>query len=283
MQTIRLTTLTLVLVLVATTAGAFGTYYVGVDGSPTVSYGTYAGLANPNEGRLTFLWAGHGDHYHGIGTWGYSGPVSSPTVESTNVNNTIPEYYTGLPPLSLLPGSGAYAGAWTSGLGSATQDLEYGDLGVLATAALAATGDPADDLLFNSSGGRWTGSLGSQSIGLELVSISGGLQIGNALGSTLFAGGVGSIESMGTGDLLAFDPVFFTTVAGPADYSATFRLRDLGTAGGGAAAFGDSGTFNFAFTVVPEPGTALLMGVGLIGLASVRRSSGDVRAAAGRG
>lgn len=283
-QTLRFT-IVLALAFFATAVGAVplgNTYFVGVDGLATLPSGTYAGLENPNAGRLTFL-LGHGNHYHGLGSWSYSGPASSPTVESTNSNNTIPELYTELPPLSLLPGSGAYAGTWMSGLGSAPQDLEYGDLGMLATAVLAATGDPADAALFNSSSGRWTGSLGSQSIGLELVSISAGLQIGDALGNALFGAGVGSIESLGVGDSLAFDPVFFTSVAEPADYSATFRLLDLGTAEGGAAVLGDSGTFNLAFTVVPAPGTALLMGFGLIiGLATVRRSPEDAGASAGR-
>ncbi len=269
----RFTTLLLAL-FVAATAGAApldNTYFIGVDGRTTIPSGTYAGLAEPNAGRLTFL-LGHGDHYHGIGTYSYSGSAASPTVNSTNANNTIPELFTGLPGLNLTLGSGVYAGRYVSGLGTDVQDLEYGDLGMLATTALAVTGDPEDSVLFNSSGGRWNGSLGIQQIGLELVSLSAGLGIGDVLGNTLFGGGVGSIETIGIGDSLAFDPVFFTTLTGVASYAATFRLLDLGTAGGGAAVFGDSGTFTLAFQVVPEPGTALLMGIGLAGLASVRRT-----------
>lgn len=260
---------------VAATAGATpldNTYFVGVDGRTTIPSGTYGGLAEPNAGRLTFL-LGHIDHYHGIGTYSYSGPASSPTVNPTNGNNTIPELSTGLPGLNLTPGSGVYAGRLVSGLGTEFQDLEYGDLGMLATTALSATGDPEDAILFNSGGGRWTGSLGVQQIGLELVSLSAGLGIGDVLGNALFGGGVGSIETIGIGDSLAFDPVFFTTLTGVANYAATFRLRDLGTVGGGAPVFGDSGTFTLAFQVVPEPGTALLMGIGLAGLASVRRTA----------
>lgn len=274
MRSIRLLLLSLLLALVATTAAAApldNHYFVGVDGRTTIPSGTYAGLAEPNFGRLTFLF-GHGDHYHGIGAYSYSGPVGSPTVQSTNANNTIPELYTALPPLNLTPGSGVWAGSLVSGLGTDVQDLEYGDLGMLATGALATTGDPEDSVLFNSSAGRWTGSLGSQQIGLELVSLSAGLSIGDALGNLLFGSGEGSVETIGVGDALAFDPVFFTTLTGNANYAATFRLRDLGTLGGGAPAFGDSGTFTLAFQVVPEPGTALLMGIGLAGLAGVRRS-----------
>ena len=266
--------LMLLSLFVAATAGAAPLdtlYFIGVDGQTTIPSGTYAGLAQPNSGRLTFLF-NHGDHYHGIGVYSYSGPATSPTVNSTNANNTIPELYTGLPALNLTLGSGVYAGRFVSGLGTDVQDLEYGDLGMLAATALSLTGDPDDSILFNSSGGRWTGSLGNQQIGLELVSLSAGLGIGDVSGNTLFGGGVGSIETIGIGDSLAFDPVFFTTLTGVANYAATFRLLDLGTAGGGAAVFGDSGTFTLAFQVVPEPGTALLMGIGLAGLASVRRT-----------
>ncbi len=266
--------LILSLSFVAATAAAApldNSFFIGVDGRTTIPSGTYGGLAEPNAGRLTLLF-GHGDHYHGIGAYSYSGPAVSPTINPTNANNTIPELYTSLPGLNLTLGSGVYAGRYVSGLGTDVQDLEYGDLGMLATTALSLTGDPEDSVLFNSSAGRWTGALGQQQIGLELVSISSGLEVGDLLGNTLFPGGVGSIETLGVGDLLDFEPVFFTAIAGLASYSATFRLRDLGTAGGGPALFGDSGTFTFAFQVVPEPGTALLMGLGLVGLASVRRS-----------
>lgn len=57
-----------------------------------------------------------------------------------------------------------------------------------------------------------------------------------------------------------------------AQATATFRLLDLGTSGGGAAVFGDSGTFALPFQVVPEPGTPLLTAIGLVGLTSVRRT-----------
>lgn len=95
-------------------------FYVGVDNQQTITGGDYAGLPNPNFGRLTFLFAHPNEttpantHYHGIGVWSYSGPAASPTVNSTNANNRIPETYTGQEPLPLFPGQGAQAGKWVS-------------------------------------------------------------------------------------------------------------------------------------------------------------------------
>jgi hypothetical protein len=74
-------------------------------------------------------------------------------------------------------------------------------------------------------------------------------------------------------DALDFTPVFYTAISDIGTYSATFRLLDLGTEGGGAAQFAQSGTFNFSFQVVPEPGTALLTGLGLATLAGRRRTA----------
>ncbi len=52
-------------------------FYVGVDGLASVTSGTFAGLANPNAGRLTFLFD-HGNHFHGIGAYSYTGTVTAP-------------------------------------------------------------------------------------------------------------------------------------------------------------------------------------------------------------
>lgn len=242
-------------------------YFVGVDSLQNLPSGTYAGLQNPNHGRLTFLF-NHGDHYHGIGAYSYTGPVGSPTVLPTNANNTIPELSTGLPPLSLEAGSGAYAGSLVSGLGTAPQDHEYGDLRMLATAALDATGDPADQVPFHSSGDRWSSPLGARPIGLELISISAGLQIGDSAGNVLFPG-VGHVLSLGLGDALSFNPVFFTDSPVAAAYTATFRLHDLGAATGGSTAFGSSGEFTLAFRV-PEPSALVAIALGLACVAGLR-------------
>src|SRR5690348_16557896 len=65
-------------------------FYIGYDSLAAVASGTYAGLSNPNVDRLTLLFD-HGNHFHGIGAYSYSGSASAPVVLSTNANNRIPE------------------------------------------------------------------------------------------------------------------------------------------------------------------------------------------------
>jgi hypothetical protein len=147
-------------------------YYVGVDNQQTIASGTYAGLPNPNFGRLTFLFA-HPDettpadnHYHGIGAWSYSGPAASPTVNATNANNSIPETFSGQEPLPLFQGQGAQAGKWVS---QAVPGLEYSDLQWESTQSLssASPGTP-EHFLFTSSSGRWAEPLDNTNLALEL-------------------------------------------------------------------------------------------------------------------
>jgi hypothetical protein len=63
--------------------------------------------------RLTFLFD-HGDHFHGIGAYSYSGTAGTPVVHSTNANNRLPELSTRTNPanraIHLTAGSGAFAG-----------------------------------------------------------------------------------------------------------------------------------------------------------------------------
>jgi len=61
-------------------------FYIGVDNQITLTRGIYEGLANPNYNRLTLLVA-HREgtpHFHGIGTYSYSGLSSNPVVNPTN-------------------------------------------------------------------------------------------------------------------------------------------------------------------------------------------------------
>ena len=65
-------------------------FYIGVDGFDLLQSGNYAGLENPNSGRLTFLYSHVEEdpttnHFHGIGSYSYSGAVDSPTINSTNI------------------------------------------------------------------------------------------------------------------------------------------------------------------------------------------------------
>jgi hypothetical protein len=248
-------------------------YYVGLDSLETLASGTYAGLSNPNVGRLTFLvYPGDHDqpkdaHYHGIGAYSYTGDVGSPTINSTNANNRLPETHTGQAPLTLLPG----AGDWSGKLVSLGNLEHYGDLETRSTQDLSGyAAGTLEAFLFNSSGGRWSSSLEGAEVWLELVSKSPGLHVGAGAAAEILAN-PGDQHLLGPGNALDFLPVFWTAAdAAPGTYSAQFRLHDLGAAGG-RTPFGSSGTFNFDFAVVPEPGALWVAAIGLVGLAVGRR------------
>jgi hypothetical protein len=248
----------------------FPEFYIGVDGQETLTRGIYAGLPNPNYNRLTFLFAHREDdpltnHFHGIGTYSYSGPFSSPTINPTNTNNRIPETYTGLPPLKLVPGEGIYQGR----LITIPSGEEYSNLRMKPVAALNKSSEIGEQILFNSSLGRWKGSLADAEIALELVAITEGLNIANPLGVDILKN-VGDTYTIGRRDDFSFLPTFWLGAgAKPGKYSATFKLLDVGTTEG-STAFQESGTFNLDFEKVPEPSTVL--GLGLLGLMAVMRS-----------
>lgn len=245
-------------------------YYVGIDGREILPSGTYAGLTNPNYNRLTFLFPhieedSSTNHFHGIGTYSYTGDASNPTIVPTNTNNRLPESYTGMSPITLLPGSGIFNNKFIS---QATGE-EYTNWTIKPIKSLLDySGDEAADYLYNSSGGRWQGLLGDATIGLELVSITDGLKVADASGVDLF-NAVGDIYSIGQGDDFSFTPIFYTDKsANTGKYSATFRLRDLN----GTTSLGESGTFNVDFQVTHVPEPSLLLGFGLLaGLGVVKK------------
>jgi hypothetical protein len=253
-------------------------YYVGIDNRPNVIGGAYNGLPNPNFNRLTFLFA-HTDmnnpstnHFHGIGTYSYTGPASSPTVLSTNSNNRIPETFTGIPPLPLTPGTGVHA----AHLVTHPTGEEYSDLTTKSVQALSGfpPGSP-EHFLFNSSGGRWSSPLTGSMIAYELVSLSPGLHVSNEMGVEILRN-VGDTYAVGDGDNFTFMPTLWTEDSAPVGtYSATFRLLDFGMAGG-RTPFGPSGTFNFDVQVAPEPSTwvLLMLGAGALVVMSRRRRLG---------
>lgn len=144
-------------------------------------------------------------------------------------------------------------------------DLQVGSVWELST---AAAGTP-EEIMFNSSSGRWNSSLEGAEIWLELVSKSPGLHIGaGALTDVL--SNPGDTHALGAGNTLDFLPVFWTDAArAPGTYSVEFRLNDLGQAGG-RTPLAPSGTFNFDFAVVPEPGTLALSALEALGVLFVR-------------
>ncbi|UKO97676.1 all3515 family Zur-repressed PEP-CTERM protein [Nostoc sp. UHCC 0870] len=240
-------------------------YYIGLDGLQVLTSGTYAGLDNPNYNRLTFLTAHRGanpasNHFHSIGTYSYLGSVDSPSINKTSANNRIPETYTGIPPLKLLPGTGIYAGR----LISYDTHEEYSNLNIQSITSLAGATEEDDQYLFNSSRGRWQSSLAGATIGLQLLEISRGLNIANEAGVNIL-NTPGDIYTLGSGDDFSFTPTFWTQkTATPGTYSATFKLVDLSSNN-----YLESGTFSFDFRVekVPEPSTTIALGfAGLLAL-----------------
>lgn len=246
-----------------TACAAEHNYYLTVDGRPTLTWGTYAGQANPNNGRLTLLYAHWNDatpssnHFHGIGVYSLTGAVDAPTVLATNGNNRLPETYTAQEPLTLKAGSGAYAGKLVSGEnGEHYSDLTLYSIHDLAAAATLNPTSP-EGYMYNSNAGYKNTPMTGLDLALEIVSISPGLNLGstglNQPGERLAIGGEASWP---------FEPVFWTAEnAAPGNYSAALRLVDQGNV------FGSSGTFHVDFAVVPEPagvGMALIAGLGFV-------------------
>lgn len=241
--------------------------YVGIDGRQTIPTGVYAGLADPNANRLTFLFD-HGDHFHGIGVYSYTGPAGAPSILPTSTNNRLPEITSGENPLPLTAGSGLYAGLLRSMAGAS----EYSYLGMASIHTLAGFAAGSEEsILFGSSSGRWNGPLSGIDLGLQLLAATPGLHIGSGSVLDLFAGG--DTISLGAADAFEFDPIYWTDdAAAPGTYSAMFRLIDL-TAG---SQIGSSGQFNVDFEVaaIPEPSSwvMFLAGLGLLGVVARRRA-----------
>lgn len=240
-------------------------YYVGVDGLQTLASGTYAGLANPNYGRLIMLYAHPNEttpannHFHGIGAYSYAGPAASPTVNATNANNRLPETYTGQAPLTLLPGSGPLAGKRISGLSGEP----YGDLSLHSIHDLDGYAEMSPEwYMYHSSGGRYKATaLDGLDLAVEIVSMTPGLKLGldglSEAGQQLAVGG----ESALPAELL-----FWTEGdAALGTYAAALRLVDR------SGTFASSGTFNIDFAVIPEPSAAALGALALVSAGLYRR------------
>jgi hypothetical protein len=239
-------------------------FYIGYDGLSTLPSGTYARLSNPNSNRLTLL-LDHGNHFHGIGTYSYTGPVTAPAVLSTSTNNRIPEISSGEAPLPLTQGSGFYADTLRTDVGSS----EYGYLGIASIQSLAShPSGSMEDILFQSSSNRWSGQLNDVEIGLRLVESTPGLHIGTETTKDIYA--TGDIFMLGAGNDFEFKPVYWVDSAVPSGaYSATFELLNIAA----GSPVMNSGTFHFDFAVspIPEPHTYAMFFAGLLMLISVAR------------
>lgn len=244
-------------------------YLIGRDRLATLGgSGIYGGLPNPNFGRLTMLF-NHGNHYHGIGAYSYVGTPPDQSVLDTNANNRIPETYTGEPPLVLRSGSGPLYGDKL--VNHPDPAVEYSSITFRSVDSLAgyAPGSP-ESILYNSSNGRWSGSLAGTRIAIELVSITAGLTVGDASTLNLFESS--SRYDLGAGDAIDFTPVFWVMAGAPVQtYSAAFRFLDLGVNG---AILSQGGVFHFDFTPVPVPAAVWMFLSGAFALLGIRRKPG---------
>lgn len=221
-------------------------YLIALDGLDTLARGTYTGLANPNKGRLTLLYA-HGDHFDSIGTFSYTGPVGSPSVAPTSTSNRLPGTHEAQPPLLLAPGEGPlYQGK----LVNQESDAEYShlEMGLVQSLRKAKAGSEGHTL-FNSGDGRWTPRFQQAVIALQLVSRTEGLRIGTeSTAEVLQHPGDFVILGRGNRSMLEFAPVFWTEGNAPSGtYSAEFRLLDLNP--NPKRRIKPSGTFSFDFRV----------------------------------
>lgn len=241
----------------AATHAEIHNFYVTVDGRPTLTGGTYLGLPNPNAGRLMLLFAHpnvdtpSSNHFHGIGTYSYTGTPPAQTVLSTSGNNRIPEISAAQLPLTLKPGVGPFAGKLVSGEnGEHYSDLTLHSIYELSAIALSDPTSP-EGYMYNSNAGYNNTPLTGLNLGMEIVAMTPGLNLGlgglNAPGAVLPIGNEAALPS---------EPVFWTDAgASPGTYSASLRLIDQ------SGTFAPSGVFHFDFAAVPEPTSAGLAGM----------------------
>lgn len=284
-------------VLVVTAVLALGTpahadlvkYYVAHDQAATVpTWSFFSGLPNPNQGRLTLLFA-HTDgapteyHFHEIGYYSYRNP-DRPTIVNRSYYSfvsdgvlyrdlpgfTIPEQFSDFgitpSPLPLRAGHGLYAGTQVSGviLGN-----EYSDLTVGSASELApfAAGTPEHHLLHNLDGFNedWTGSLDGAVIALELVAKSAGLHIGSPNVPDILENPGDRYTFAFDGSAFRFTPALWVDEDATGAFSATFRLVDVRATG---TPLGPSGEFVINVAAVPAPGSLMLVAIaaGILGL-----------------
>lgn len=232
---------------------AFVSYYIGVDGMQTIGSGEFSGLTNPNANRLTLLFAHHyeetpaSNHYHSKGIYRYQPGSGASPVTELSPSNYLPEGSN--PPLAMTAGSGLYEGKSVVLEDPANH---FSLIDFKSTADLGGfTAGTGENYMFNSSSGRWNGSLAGADVHLVLVSMTPGLNIGSEM--SLLSGLVNPGDEFHLGEDIDFSPIFWVDGnAAGGIYTADFKLVDE------SGQFGDSGNFQFRFNVVPEPSSALL-------------------------
>jgi len=250
-------------------------YYVGVDNLQTLASGTYVGLPNPNYNHLTFLLAHTytiapaSNHYHSKGIRVYTGAnQGASTAVTRSSSDYVPEGT--LLPIKLSAGSGLYSGKLVSAAYTDPSDPVYESshltLGNTQSLDGFAAGSP-EQYLFNSSSGRWNAAFDAADIHWELVSLTPGLNVGDATSLNIVSNPGDDIH-LGEGDeFFQFTPVLWTEANAPLGiYEATFRLVDA------SGAFGSSGDIRIRTEVVPEPASLLLLLLGGFSVVHGRRS-----------
>jgi hypothetical protein len=231
--------------------------YVGIDSRATLPSGVYAGQPNPNQGRLSLLYAHgypygqfNGNHYHAIGVYSYTGDATSPEINDTSAGNAIPEVYTDLPGVQLVPDA-----EWPGKLISRKTRELYSDMRFRSVHSLSSFGVGSSEyIMFHSSGGTRTEPLTGALIALELVGKSPGLQIADSQGHPILQS-PGDRQAIGHGDDPDFEylPVFWVEKdAAPGDYHAELRLVDTNDADE-RVPFPSSGRFFLHFRVAEQP------------------------------
>jgi hypothetical protein len=256
-------------------------YYIGIDDLPTIASGAYAGLPNPNLNHLTFLYAhtypvggvptGHtSNHYHSKGTRIYTGPnLGAGTTVIRSLSDYVPEG--ALPPIKLSLGTGIYANKLITNPYTDPLDpvYKFSDLELGSTQSLAGFG-PTDGetYLFNASSGRWNSPYLLAHLHVELISLTPGLNFGDATTLNLLTNPGDELHLTDPGtenDSWGFTPVLWTDEnAAPGIYEAKIRFFDED------GAYGSTGEIRLRTEVVPEPSTALLL-IGGLGMMGARR------------
>jgi hypothetical protein len=248
MQTLPIALVLGMLVPAAISRAEPADYFVAVDGLATLPSGTFAGLPNPNFGRLTLLVAHRfaedptDNHFHAIGAYTYASLEGGPPfIISTSTNNRIPELSTGFLPLRLHPGAGLHRRHFVS----LPTEAEYSNLRIASIQSLAdLPPDSPDGILFRSSGMRWSSRLDGAHVALQRVSLTPGLHASDQRGRPIL---LERLLKLGNGNTLALFPTYWTHRLAPVGtYSATLKLVDLRPA---EQRFGDSGRFTFDFRV----------------------------------
>ncbi|MBM3847999.1 MAG: hypothetical protein FJ405_17150, partial [Verrucomicrobia bacterium] len=254
-------------------SGQISGYYVGYDDQPTVfAPASYRGLPNPNRGKITLFYP-HAfadnrgqNHFHNIGTYSYSGPTNDLKIVPTNSNTRIPEVGTRQPPLTLVAGKGA----WVGKLVSASTAEHYSTMRFRSVQALRfekrngqtneyGYGSPEWHMLFNRFGPQFANFdnavyskvIPAQTLAVELVSLTPGLNIGLATNTTILAN-PGDRHLLGDANEFDFQPVFWTDAsAAPGRYTVAWKFVDVSEGSGSLVP--ESGISHVDFRVAASP------------------------------